>query len=135
MELIRCSLFQGTAGQTSLKANRLSGTTDAYKRARNSFCICAEHAEKVKVSIGLENVWNKFLLSPLEMRNIIDEIGSDYVGAYFDVGNIMYVGYPQHWIEILGKRIRKIHFCDYRVSQAGLGLLLTLWQVTFRLRK
>ena len=99
---------------------------DAYKRAKESISICAEHAEKVKVSIGLENVWNRFLLSPLEMRDLIDEVNSEYVGAYFDVGNIMYVGYPQHWIEILGKRIRKIHFCDYRTSQAGLGAFVDL---------
>lgn len=116
----------GYCGSNFVEGKPLVRYDDAYKRARESFCICAEHAEKVKVSIGLENVWNKFLLSPLEMRNIIDEIGSDYVGAYFDVGNIMYVGYPQHWIEILGKRIRKIHFCDYRTSQAGLGAFVDL---------
>lgn len=116
----------GYCGSNFVEGKPLVRYDDAYKRARDSFCICAEHAEKVKVSIGLENVWNKFLLSPLEMRNIIDEVGSDYVGAYFDVGNIMYVGYPQHWIEILGKRIRKIHFCDYRTSQAGLGAFVDL---------
>ena len=99
---------------------------DAYQRARDSIAMVAEHAEKVKVSIGLENVWNRFLLSPIEVRRLIDEIGSDYVGAYFDVGNIMYIGYPQHWIEILDKRIRKIHFCDYRTSQAGLGAFVDM---------
>ncbi|HOE09649.1 MAG TPA: TIM barrel protein, partial [Treponemataceae bacterium] len=58
--------------------------------------------------------WNKFLLSPLEMRDFIDKINSPFVGAYFDVGNVIYSGYPEHWIKILGNRIKKVHFKDYR---------------------
>ncbi|MGI6527655.1 MAG: sugar phosphate isomerase/epimerase family protein [Caldicoprobacterales bacterium] len=116
----------GYCGSDFVSGKPLVSYDDAYERAKETFCMVAEHAEKVKVSIGLENVWNKFLLSPLEMRSIIDEADSDYVGAYFDVGNIMYIGYPQHWIEILGSRIKKIHFCDYRCSQAGLGAFVDL---------
>jgi L-ribulose-5-phosphate 3-epimerase len=67
----------------------------------------------VNVRIGVENVWNYFLQSPLEMLNFIEEIGSRCVGAYLDVGNVMAVGYPQHWIELLGKRIVKVHLKDY----------------------
>ena len=74
----------------------------------------AGFAESKKISIGIENVWNKFLLSPLEMRSFIDSIGSDYVGAYLDVGNVVYSGYPEQWVKILGKRIKKVHFKDYR---------------------
>jgi hexulose-6-phosphate isomerase len=48
------------------------------------------------------------------MRTFIDSVGSDYIGAYLDVGNVVYSGYPEHWIKILGKRIRKVHFKDYR---------------------
>jgi hexulose-6-phosphate isomerase len=73
-----------------------------------------EEAEATKVSICLENVWNKFLLSPLEMRDFIDKINSPYVGVYLDVGNVIYTGYPEHWIRILGKRIKKVHFKDFR---------------------
>lgn len=73
-------------------------------------------AEEWKVSIGVENVWNKFLLSPLEMRDFIDKADSDYVGAYFDVGNVVYSGYPEQWIRILGNRIRKIHLKDFKRS-------------------
>jgi hexulose-6-phosphate isomerase len=93
----------------------------AYGRAQESLGMLADYAKERKVSIGIENVWNRFLLSPVEVARFLDEIGSNYVGAYFDVGNIIYIGYPQHWIEILGKRIKKIHICDYRASQAGLG--------------
>jgi len=92
----------------------------AYNRALEAFAELKAEAESFKVSIGLENVWNKFLLSPLEMRDFIDRIDSPYVGAYLDVGNIIYTGYPEHWIRILGKRIKKVHFKDYR---RGVGTL------------
>jgi len=100
----------------------------AYERAQAAISKLGEIAKEVKVNIGVENVWNKFLLSPLEMRNFIDEIGNEYVGAYFDVGNIIYIGYPEQWIRILGKRIKKLHFCDYRFEQAGLGAFVDLFE-------
>lgn len=71
------------------------------------------YAEERKVKIGLENVWNKFLMSPLEMRDLIDSFDSDYVGSYFDVGNVVNWGYPEQWIRILGSRIAKVHFKDF----------------------
>jgi len=86
----------------------------AYERSLAAFKALAPYAEEKKVIIGIENIWNKFLLSPLEFRNFLDEIGSDYVAAFFDVGNSILVGYPQHWIKILGKRIKKVHFKDFR---------------------
>ena len=92
----------------------------AYDRALSALKELAPFAESLKVSIGIENVWNKFLLSPLEMRAIIDEINSDYVGSYFDVGNVLYSGYPEQWIKILGKRIKKVHFKDYRRNVGSL---------------
>ncbi len=59
-------------------------------------------------------MWNKFLLSPLEMRDFIDKIGSDRVGVYFDIGNVLVTGYPEHWVKILGKRIARVHVKDFR---------------------
>ncbi|GHU97751.1 hexulose-6-phosphate isomerase [Clostridia bacterium] len=91
----------------------------AYDRAGEAVKELAPYAEKLKVAIGLENVWNNFLLSPLELRDFIDKIGSQYVGSYFDVGNVVYTGYPEQWIRILGKRIRKVHFKDYRRAAGG----------------
>lgn len=70
-------------------------------------------AEKLKVVIGIENVWNKFLLSPLEMARYVDEFKSPWVRAYLDVGNMVLYGYPQDWIRTLGKRIVKLHFKDF----------------------
>ena len=92
----------------------------AYDRALEALKELAPVAEELKVAIGVENVWNKFLLSPLEMRDFIDKVGSDYVGSYFDVGNVLYSGYPQQWIKILGNRIKKVHFKDYRVAVGSL---------------
>lgn len=91
-----------------------------YKRSLNALMELKETAEQYKVEIGLENVWNKFLVSPMEMRQFIDTIGSPYVGSYLDVGNILFNGYPEHWIKILGERIKKVHFKDYRVAAGGL---------------
>jgi hexulose-6-phosphate isomerase len=73
-------------------------------------------AEKIGVTIAVENVWNKFLLSPLEMRGFIDSFKSKRVGAYFDVGNVLLTGYPEQWIKILGKRIKRIHIKDFKKS-------------------
>lgn len=91
-----------------------------YERALEGLNELKSYAEDLKVNIGLENVWNKFLLSPMEMRDFIDKIGSDYVGSYLDIGNTMYCSYPEDWIRILGKRIKKIHFKDYRLQAGGL---------------
>ena len=73
----------------------------------------APSAETHQVSIGLENVWNKFLLSPKEMRDIVDEVNSDWVGTYLDTANMMAYGYPEHWIRELGHRIKRVHFKDF----------------------
>jgi hexulose-6-phosphate isomerase len=86
----------------------------AYERALGALRELAPYAGNKGVIMGVENIWNKFLLSPLEMRNFLDETRSPFVGAFLDVGNMLLFGYPQHWIKILGKRIKKVHFKDYR---------------------
>ena len=91
-----------------------------YNRALEGLHELKTYAESLQVNIGLENVWNKFLLSPMEMRDFIDQIDSDYVGSYLDVGNTLYCGYPEDWVRILGKRIKKVHFKDYRMQAGGL---------------
>ncbi len=87
-----------------------------YERALAAIKDLAPRAEELGVYIAIENVWNKFLLSPLEMRDFIDKIGSPYVAAYFDVGNTLLTGYPEQWIRILGKRIKRVHFKDFKKS-------------------
>ncbi len=101
----------------------------AYENAQKALSELAPYSAAAQVCMGIENVWNKFLLSPLEFRRFLDEIGSPYVGAYFDVGNIIYIGYPEQWIDILGtKHIKKLHFCDCRSEQAGLGMFVDLFE-------
>ena len=97
-----------------------------WDRALAAMKRLAPIAEEYGVYIGIENVWNKFLLSPLEMRSFVDAIGSDYVGVYFDTGNVMYSGYPEQWIRILGQRIKKVHFKDYRFAPGGLNCFVDL---------
>ena len=97
-----------------------------WDRALEAMKKLAPIAAEYGVQIGLENVWNKFLLSPLEMRNFIDAVGSPWVGAYLDTGNMVYSGYPEQWIKILGKRIFKIHFKDYRRNPGGLNAFVDL---------
>jgi L-ribulose-5-phosphate 3-epimerase len=75
------------------------------------------YAEQRKVIIAVEEVWNKFLLSPLEFAHYVDQFQSRWVQAYFDVGNVVLFGYPQDWIRTLGKRIVKIHLKDFKFQQ------------------
>ena len=95
----------------------------AYSKSLAGIKQLVPLAEKYKVAIAIENVWNKLFLSPLEMRDFIDEIGSEYVGVYFDVGNVMQIGYPEQWIRILGERIKKVHFKDFRRAAGADGFV------------
>ena len=70
-------------------------------------------AERMKIIIGIEEVWNKFLLSPLEMARYVDQFRSPWVKVYLDVGNMVLFGYPQDWIRTLGPRIAKVHLKDF----------------------
>lgn len=97
-----------------------------YDRALEALRKLAPIAQELGVRIGVENVWNRFLLSPLELRGFLDQVGSDYVGAYFDVGNVVFAGYPEQWIRILGKRIFKVHLKDYRRNPGGLSCFVDL---------
>ncbi|MBS12421.1 MAG: hypothetical protein CME19_12550 [Gemmatimonadetes bacterium] len=73
----------------------------------------APSAEEKGVTVGIENVWNKFLLSPKEMADFVDAVGSPRVGTYLDTANMMFYGFPEHWIRGLGDRIARVHFKDF----------------------
>jgi L-ribulose-5-phosphate 3-epimerase len=85
----------------------------AWERSRRRILQLIPLAEELKVVIAIEEVWNKFLLSPLEFARYVDEFQSPWVRAYFDVGNVALTGYPQDWIRALGKRIVKLHIKDF----------------------
>jgi len=85
----------------------------AWERSQRNIKKLIPLAQESKVIIGIEEVWNKFLLSPLEFARYVDEFQSPWIRAYFDVGNIEIWGYPQDWIRTLGKRIVKVHIKDF----------------------
>jgi L-ribulose-5-phosphate 3-epimerase len=74
-------------------------------------------AQELKVVVGIEEVWNKFLLSPVEHARYVDEFASPWVKAYLDVGNMVFYGYPQDWIRTLGPRIARVHLKDFQVDR------------------
>ena len=115
-----CLVIPGTVCADFINPNKVVDYQTAYDRSLETFKNLKGYAEDNKIEIGLENVWNKFLTSPIEMKEFIDKIGSDYVGSYLDIGNIVFNGYPEHWIKILNKRIKKVHFKDYRKAAGGL---------------
>ncbi len=92
---------------------------DAWTRSQANVRKLIPLAQKLKVVIGIENVWNKFLLSPLEMARYVDEFKSPWVKAYFDVGNVVLFGYPQDWIRTLGNRIVKLHLKDFKFERGN----------------
>ncbi len=87
---------------------------DAWVRSQQQIRHLIPMAQELKVVIAVEEVWNKFLLSPIEFARYIDEFESPWVRAYFDVGNVVIFGYPQDWIRTLGKRIAKLHIKDFK---------------------
>ena len=94
--------------------NEEVGYGDAYERSQKHIRKLLPLAEELKIVIAVENVWNKFLLSPLEFARYVDEFESPWLKAYFDVGNVIIHGYAQDWIRTLGKRIVKIHLKDFK---------------------
>ncbi len=86
---------------------------ECWNRSSEEIKKVVPFAENLKVKIAVENVWNSFLLSPLEAARYIDQFKSPWVGAYFDIGNILAFGWPEQWIKILGKRIAKIHIKEF----------------------
>jgi hexulose-6-phosphate isomerase len=92
------------------------GSQDTWDRYSAELPKVIPDAERAKVLLNPENVWNKFLLSPLEMRAFVDQFHSPWVQTHFDTGNVMQYGYPEDWILTLGSRIRRIHFKDYKLS-------------------
>jgi len=89
----------------------------AWDRSRKQINELLPEAEKLKIVIAVEEVWNKFLLSPLEFAHYVDEFKTPWLRAYFDVGNVVLFAYPQDWIRTLGKRIVKLHFKDFKFQQ------------------
>ena len=94
---------------------------EVYSRTKDRLGALIEDAAKAEVAICVENVWNKFHLSPLEIRDYVDSFANPWLKVYLDVGNMLLYGYPEQWIRILGERIKKVHFKDFRTSVGNGG--------------
>jgi hexulose-6-phosphate isomerase len=92
---------------------------DAWTRSQNQIRKLLPLAEELRIVIAIEEVWNKFLLSPLEMATYIGEFKSPWIKAWFDVGNVVLYGYPQDWIRTLGKNISNVHLKDFKRKEGG----------------
>jgi L-ribulose-5-phosphate 3-epimerase len=96
---------------------------DCYKRSQAAIKDLAGDAEKAKCKIAVENVWNHFIMTPLEAARYLDEINSPWVGWHFDIGNVITYGWPEQWVHILGKRIFNLHIKEFsrkRAEEEGL---------------
>jgi L-ribulose-5-phosphate 3-epimerase len=91
----------------------------ALERTATALASLRHVAEDAGVTIALENVWNRFLLSPVEAAALVDHVNSPCVGWYFDVGNVLATGYPEDWITTLGRRIARVHIKDYDLARPG----------------
>ncbi|MDE3181109.1 MAG: TIM barrel protein [Acidobacteriota bacterium] len=96
--------------------NEQTSYKEAWVRSQKQIRELIPLASELKVFIAIEEVWNKFLLSPLEMARYIDEFKSPWVGAWFDVGNVVFYGYPQDWIRTLGRRIVDVHVKGFKLT-------------------
>ncbi len=92
------------------------GYETTWQRVTHELKKAVPAAQKAKVVLTVENVWNKFLVSPLEMRTFVDQFHSPWLQTHFDIGNVMQFGYPQDWILTLGHRIKRVHVKDYKLS-------------------
>jgi L-ribulose-5-phosphate 3-epimerase len=100
---------------------------DAYTRSQATIRKLLPLAEELRVIVAIEEVWNKFLLSPMEFANYIDSFQTPWVRAYFDVGNVKLYGYPEDWIRTLGKRIVKLHIKDFSWRRGSEDKMVADW--------
>lgn len=120
MDLVRRQLLAAAALGCSGTLITIGAVTEemdyrtAYELALETVSSLAADAKNYGVKLCVENVWNQFLLSPLETLRFLETIGSPFVGAYFDTGNAVKNGYPEQWIRILGSRVFKVHIKDFR---------------------
>ena len=112
------AFFGGNSVLHVVRYNTQLSYLQNYRETQEILRRALDHAESKKISILLENVWASYLIEPLGMARFIDEIGSEYVQAYFDIGNVVRWGWPQHWIEVLGKRVRKLDVKEYSLEIA-----------------
>lgn len=113
---LNCGAILMVPGRLGAGAKLQVGYQDTWDRITAELRKAIPAAQKAKVCLTPENVWNKFLVSPLEARAFVDQFHSPWLGFHFDTGNVMQFGYPQDWILTLGPRIKRVHVKDYKLS-------------------
>ena len=126
-QTLRGLFHPGGAG----RGNESVTYAEAWQRAQEALRKAVPLAEELGVKLAFENVWNHFLLSPLEAARFVDEFHSPAVGWQFDVGNAIYLGWPEQWIRILGQRIQKVHIKEFSRKKMGEGGLRAGFAVEF----
>ena len=116
--LDEAAIYGATSVLHVVRADPEGSYLENYRRSQQAIRDALPHAEQKGIPILIENVWATFLIEPLTMARYIDELDSPFAQAYFDVGNVMRWGVPQQWIEVLGKRIGKIHVKEYSLKTA-----------------
>ncbi len=111
-------LYGATSVLCVVRPNPEGSFMENYRSTQEIIRKAIPYAEKKRIFILIENIWNTFLIEPMTMARYIDELDSPYVKAYFDIGNVVRWGWPQHWIEVLGQRIVKIHIKEYNLKVA-----------------
>ncbi len=122
--LDEAAIYGATSVLHVVRADPAGSYLENYRRSQQVLRDAIPHAEQKQIPILIENVWATFLIEPLSMARYIDELNSPLVQAYFDAGNCMRWGVPQQWIEVLGKRIGKVHVKEYSLKTAmsqGMG--------------
>jgi len=113
---LNCGAMLLVPGRLGQGARFQITSEDSWDRITEELRKLVPFAAQGKVILCPENVWNKFLVSPLDMRNFVDQFKSPWVGTEFDIGNILQYGFPEDWILTLGSRIKRVHLKDYKLS-------------------
>jgi hexulose-6-phosphate isomerase len=114
-----CNALLVVPGRVGSGAKFQIGYQATWDRISAEFPKAIPFADKARVHLTIENVSNRFLVSPLEMRAFVDQFKSPWVGVHFDIGNVMYFGYPQDWILTLGERTKRIHLKNRKATPSG----------------
>lgn len=113
---LNCGALLLVPGRVGPVGGEFVGYEASWQRFTGELTKCLGAAASNKVLLTVENVWNKFLVSPLEMRAFVDQFNSPWLAAHFDMGNVMQYGFPEDWVRTLGPRIRRVHVKDYKLS-------------------
>lgn len=123
---LNCGAILMVPGRVDPSGPLQAGYETTWQRISAELPRALPAAEAAKVVLTMENVWNKFLLSPPEMRSFVDQFRSPWLAAHFDVGNVMQFGFPQDWIRTLGSRIRRVHVKDFNTARGESGRFVKL---------